>query len=186
LIACSTSKAKAKKGKNGQKGKGKKGGGKYGKSKDGKGKTSTGSTSTWSTRKGRKGDSKGKGHGAQDNKGKSKGQSEQRRCHKCNGVGHLAKDCRSNVRQVAETMDSSTSYRPSSSQQTSSPPSSRSPTSLQSFTHRVARIVEEPRVLHEFPLFDMREANDQFSSEDSNVRFFNTTLEMLMHEKLTW
>lgn len=97
--------SKGKNGKDGQKGKGKKGGGKYGKSKDAKGKISTWSTSTWSTRKGRKGDSKGKGHGAQEEKGKSKGQSKERRCYKCNGVVHLAKSCSSNVRQVDRLLD---------------------------------------------------------------------------------
>ena len=163
-------KGKGKKGKDGQKGKGKKAGGKDGKSKDGKGKTSTWSTSTWSTGKGKKGDSKGKGHGTQDNKGKGKGQSEERRCFWCNGVGHVTNDCRNNVRQVEETMDSSTSYRSSSSQQRSAPPSSTSSTSLPSSTLRVARIVEEPRGLHGVPVFDMREAHGKFSSDDSNVR----------------
>ena len=162
-------KGKGKKGKDGQKGKGKKAGGKDGKSKDGKGKTSTWSTSTWSTGKGKKGDCKGKGHGTQDTKGKGKGQSEERCCYRCNGVGHVTNDCRNNFRQVEETMDSSTPYTSSSSQQSSSPPSSTSSTSLPGFAHRVARIVEEPRGLQGVPVFDMRKAHGKFSSDDSNV-----------------
>ena len=82
----------------------------------------------------------------------------------------MTNDCRNNVRQVEETMDSSTSYRSPSSQQGSSPPSSTSSTSLPSSTHRVARVVEEPRGLHGVPVFDMREAHGKFSSDDSNVR----------------
>ena len=137
-------KGKGKKGKDGQKGKGKKGVRKDGKPKDGKGKNSA-----WNAGKGKKGDSKGKGHGSYDNKSKGKGGAEDRRCYRCNGIGHLANDCKSSVRQVEEDMDNSTSYRSSSSVQSSSPPLSSSSTSLPRPTQRVARIMEEHQHLHE-------------------------------------
>jgi len=51
----------------------------------------------------------------------------------------------------------------------------------------VARIVEEPRGLHGVPVFDMREANDQFSSEDSNVRVLQDYIGHTDEgEKKTW
>ena len=169
---------KGKKRKDGQKGKGKKGSGKYGNSMGSNGKISTWSISTWGTGKGRKGDSKGKGHGAQEEKGKSKGQSEERRCYKCNGVVHLAKGRTSNVRQVEEIigLDNSTSYRSSSSQQSSSPPSSTSPTffaGLDTSSGQDCWGASGSTWISNLPMFDMKEANDQFSSEDSNVRVFH-------------
>ena len=149
------------------KGKGKKGGkdgkGKGKKGRDEKGK-SKGKSGSWQSGKGKKGESKGKQSWNYEPKGKGKGQSDEKRCFKCNGTGHFAKDCR--VRVVTEeNRDEVPGHQQQQAQASSIP--SRTPSS--STTYRVARVVEKPYVteIKEVPVFDMRELGGTFSSEDS-------------------
>ena len=149
------------KGKGKTRGKDGKGKGKKGKDEKGKSKGKSGS---WQSGKGKKGENKGKQSWNYKPEGKGEGQRDEKRCFKCNGTGHSAKDCRVRV-VTAENRDETPGHQQQQVQASSSP--SRTPSS--STTYRVARVVAKRYVtdFKDIPAFDMREFGGNFSSEDS-------------------